>query len=418
MPMHEHFEELCALSAISQLSADEHQELIAHLDACDRCKRAEDDFTLILDQLPAADPPNDSEDVEELLSKNYEKRFVARAAAEGISFSVEAKRLPRRFSSRLWPIRIWDPNVKLVLTVAAMLAVAALVVLGARVVHQYDNGKVLVSSQPVVSKQSDPKPLAATETVPIPAQQASVVGSTTTSNVDSERRLKALQQRLAQALQDKGAAEADLNQLKQELASVKQRSDNGEQALAEATKQIERLQQTQNEMVASMVARQTKLEELSEQLNVQRSSVERDRELSAVTSEVRELMGTRNLHIIDVNDYDDRLHKRGKSFGRVFYCEGKSLIFYAFDLSQKTSASKVTFQAWGQRMGGDAVARNLGTFNIDDHVQRRWVLRVNDPQLLTSIDSLFVTVEPSPGRDQPSGKRLLFAYLGSEANHP
>src|SRR5260221_14785073 len=103
MPMHEHFEELCALAAISQLSAEEHQELIAHLDACDRCKRAEDDFTLILDQLPAADPPNDSEDVEELLSKNYEKRFVARAAAEGIRFSVEAKRLPHRFSSRLWP---------------------------------------------------------------------------------------------------------------------------------------------------------------------------------------------------------------------------------------------------------------------------------------------------------------------------
>jgi hypothetical protein len=298
------------------------------------------------------------------------------------------------------------------------LAVAALVVVRAQVAHQDDNARILISSQSVPSKGSDTKSLTAIETVPILAQQAIPVGSTTTSNVDSERRLKALQQRLAQALQDKGAAEADLNQLRQELASVKQRSDNGEQALSEATKQIERLQQAQNEMVASLVARQTKLEELSEQLDVQRSSVERDRELSAVSSEVRELMGARNLHIIDVNDYDDRLHKRGKSFGRVFYCEGKSLIFYAFDLSQKTSASKVTFQAWGQRMGGDAVARNLGTFNIDDHVQRRWVLRVNDPQLLTSIDSLFVTVEPSPGRDQPSGKRLLFAYLGSEANHP
>jgi hypothetical protein len=117
-------------------------------------------------------------------------------------------------------------------------------------------------------------------------------------------------------------------------------------------------------------------------------------------------MAARNLHIIDVYDFDGR-GKRDKSFGRVFYTEGKSLIFYAFDLAQKGPASNVSFQAWGQREGAGTLTRNLGVFHVDDGMQKRWVLRVDD-----------VTVEPAPGRDKPSGKKLLYAYLGTQANHP
>jgi hypothetical protein len=64
------------------------------------------------------------------------------------------------------------------------------------------------------------------------------------------------------------------------------------------------------------------------------------------------------------------------------------------------------------------LTKNLGVFRIDDGMQKRWVLRVDDPKLLSSIDSVFVTVEPAPGRDKPSGKKLLYAYLGTQANHP
>ena len=122
------------------------------------------------------------------------------------------------------------------------------------------------------------------------------------------------------------------------------------------------------------------------------------------------------MHMIDVYDFDTR-GKRDKSFGRVFYT-GKSMIFYAFDLSDKGQSSKVTFQAWGQREGVGTAPKNLGVFYVDDHAQKRWVLRVENPKLLSSIDSVFVTVEPSPGRDQPSGKKLLYAYLGTPPNHP
>jgi hypothetical protein len=128
-------------------------------------------------------------------------------------------------------------------------------------------------------------------------------------------------------------------------------------------------------------------------------------------------MGARNLHIIDVADLDWR-GKSKKSFGRVFYAEGRSLVFYAFDLPEKGTISKVSFQAWGQRPSGGSGVKNLGVFHIDDHAQKRWVLRVEDPVLLGSIDSLFVTVEPGPGSDRPSGQKLLYAYLGTPVNHP
>jgi hypothetical protein len=145
--------------------------------------------------------------------------------------------------------------------------------------------------------------------------------------------------------------------------------------------------------------------------------VERERQLTAAARDVRELMGARNLHIIDVADLDGQ-GKSKKSFGRVFYTEGKSLIFYAFDLSQKGSVSKVSFQAWGQSQSTSSRFKNLGVFYVDDQVQKRWVLRVDNPELLKSVELVFVTVEPSPGRDKPSGQKLLYAFLGTQANHP
>jgi hypothetical protein len=128
-------------------------------------------------------------------------------------------------------------------------------------------------------------------------------------------------------------------------------------------------------------------------------------------------MGARNLHIIDVSDVDGD-GKAKKSFGRVFLTEGKSLIFYAFDLGNKGNAAKVSFQAWGQWEGQNRVAKNLGVFSIDDNAQRRWVVKVDDPEKLRNINTLFVTVEPLGGAMRPTGKRLLYAYFGLQPNHP
>jgi len=141
-------------------------------------------------------------------------------------------------------------------------------------------------------------------------------------------------------------------------------------------------------------------------------------QLTSVSSDVRQLMGARNLHIIDVHDVNGA-GKSAKSFGRVFYSEGQSLVFYAFDLPNgKLTPAKYHFEAWGQQEGQAQSVRNLGTFSIDDREQHRWVLKVGDASLLRGMDSVFVTAETLGDVNEPRGKRVLYAYLSGRPNHP
>jgi hypothetical protein len=127
----------------------------------------------------------------------------------------------------------------------------------------------------------------------------------------------------------------------------------------------------------------------------------------------------RNLHIIDVHDRDGN-GKSQRAFGRIFYTEGKSLIFYAYDLSDPRKLdAKVSFYVWGERLGAEKPIRNLGVFHNDDANDGRWVLTFDDPQVLAQINSVFVTVESSKKAiKEPGGRRVLFAFLGDKPNHP
>jgi len=125
----------------------------------------------------------------------------------------------------------------------------------------------------------------------------------------------------------------------------------------------------------------------------------------------------RELHVIDVRDTDPN-GKPSEAFGRVFLTEGKSLTFYAFDLNEDRAAdAKRTFQVWAVPEAGKSSARSLGILHVDAKAQGRWVLRVENPALVQEIGSVFVTAEPSAGGKQPSGEKMLYAYLG-DANHP
>ncbi|WP_433968574.1 hypothetical protein [Tunturiibacter gelidiferens] len=72
---------------------------------------------------------------------------------------------------------------------------------------------------------------------------------------------------------------------------------------------------------------------------------------------------------------------------------------------------------WAQQEGNAGSLRSLGFLKADNRMQGRWELKSADHAALKQINSLFVTVEPQGGAKTPSGRRLLFAYLG-EANHP
>src|SRR5260370_14322303 len=103
-------------------------------------------------------------------------------------------------------------------------------------------------------------------------------------------------------------------------------------------------------------------------------------------------MGARKLYIADVFDVDSGSSTR-KPFGRVFYTEGKSLVFYAFDLDHQPGLKNAsTFQAWGKKEtlpGGLEQPLNLGILYVDSESNRRWVLRCDDPKQLAEIDAVF-----------------------------
>jgi hypothetical protein len=410
MQTHEHYEELCALAAIGQLSPEEHQELSAHLRACDLCRRAGDDFAVILDQLPSATPPDDSGDTEELLSESYRQKFLQKAAEEGVRFTPEVTGSARMLSFALPWGRKWQ-LLAFAAAVSGMLAIA--IFIGTS--RFRDTNRQISRSSPAQAGTGptvSPGPHSQ-----LPQQQKDDAFAGRIREDELERQVSVLKEQVRRMLIEKDRVQTEYALLKQQLAQLEAHSDSTEQALSQGTSELETVRKGEAQLIATLVEKENRIRELSEELSAQTVALERERELSTAAKDVRELMAARNMHMIDVYDFDTR-GKRDKSFGRVFYT-GNSMIFYAFDLSDKGQSSKVTFQAWGQREGGGtAPPKNLGVFYVDDHAQKRWVLRVENPKLLSSIDSVFVTVEPSPGRDQPSGKKLLYAYLGTPPNHP
>jgi hypothetical protein len=103
----------------------------------------------------------------------------------------------------------------------------------------------------------------------------------------------------------------------------------------------------------------------------------------------------------------------------VFYTKGKSLIFYAYDLTDLPGLKAAsTFQAWGNRGPDRTQALKLGMFYVDNVSKKRWVMKLNDKKALDQIDAVFVTIEPPGGSNKPSGMPLMYAYLNVNANHP
>jgi hypothetical protein len=94
---------------------------------------------------------------------------------------------------------------------------------------------------------------------------------------------------------------------------------------------------------------QNQIKDLSGQLREQEQTVSKQDELLSHDRDIRELMGARNLYVVDVYDVA-RDGSTQKSTGRVFYTKGKSLIFCAYDLDLEPGVRNAsTFQAWGRR---------------------------------------------------------------------
>jgi len=128
-------------------------------------------------------------------------------------------------------------------------------------------------------------------------------------------------------------------------------------------------------------------------LDQKEGEVAKGQELLEHDRDIRELMGARELYMADVHDVSGK--GTAKTYGRVFYTKGKSLIVYAFDLdAQPGFQNAKSFQAWVER---DRTGRKRAVwafFYQDNASKKRWVLKADDPKTLEDIDAVFVTIEP------------------------
>ena len=425
---HERFKELCALAVSGSLVPLELGELQAHLQDCGSCREILAQYQTLTTEgmVTLADSYVERRDHASWDDTRTRRQLLARIQADQRSASDRKVSPFARVQTQLGRMTA-NPFAKIALAAGLILAVGL--------------GAYHLGTQAQIRKGAD-------------------LRSPSSASVDSQSRLS----------EEKSAADELLAAQAKKLAQLEQESYEKEQELAKLRAALRALETHSKELVVANNQSDERLQTISQQrdtLNAQLQSAtqayEKDRsELASLRAErdkaplqtasleakineltttnrdqerrlketeqflssdrdIRELMGARKLYIADVFDVDGSSRTQ-KPFGRVFYTQGKSLIFYAFDLDREPGVVNAsTFQVWGQReapQGERALPRNLGILYMDSESNRRWVMRFDDPKELAEIDAVFVTVEPHGGSHKPTSKPFLYALLRNEANHP
>ena len=224
---------------------------------------------------------------------------------------------------------------------------------------------------------------------------------------------------LKRNLQDEQAQREQIASEKQALSSQLANAQADIQTLEEKLKSAEANASEHSVQIAALEATvhslNVALEESNNTLNDRERMLALDKDFLAHDRDIRDLIGARNLYIADIYDTTES-GKTAKPFGRIFYTQNRSLVFYGFDLEKQEGLRRsVAFQAWGS--GSNRQPVSLGLFYQDDGHQR-WVVRCTDAKTLAHLNMVFVTVEPPGGSSRPTGKQLLRAYLQIQPNHP
>ena len=421
---HERFKELCALAQADALNFIEQRDLNDHLQVCSTCREICDQYSTIGKEgmrflSGGHAPPEeatqwDSSGLRLRLFEAIREEMPSAAGVRPASPAVVARH-------RLWNVAgrpIWA-------ALAACLLVA--VALGA-----YRAGEWQGESNGHAAPASPLPAVVAASPVKSPANLL----SSQTAEVSRLEQLLSAQRREVDRLE---AALSLSGQRAVELANAEDKKDsNLRQLMEERDKlavQLSASQDANKSIQASLaslrmdhdaaIARAASLEEKVTDLTLaardQGRRLKDDEQYLSSDRDIRELMGARKLYIADVFDVDSVSRTR-TPFGRVFYTQNKSLVFYAFDLDRQPGVKNAsTFQVWGKRdseLNAESHPMNLGILYEDSESNRRWVLRSDDSKQLAEIDAVFVTVEPHGGSEKPTGKPFLYALLRKEANHP
>jgi hypothetical protein len=410
---HTHYEELCALASVGQISPLQYRELSDHMRDCADCRDA---YTDLLDlthiRLPIAaggeaSTANPAGLLARAMGKDYKARFLARAKEQGINIS-STQDVRRGF---------WTNSPRLPYQHAA-----AMVIVAGVLSHRWKDANARNAALSTrVAQLSEQNAELKTQAESLSKGKQTVetdLLKTRNSSSDMVARLHELEEQIKKNQLEIQAANAQLVTASDQGTEREQKLREAQQTILAVNQEIVKLRASPPGDDVRFREQQLQIADLSHRTKQQEEVIDKQQKLLAVDADVRNLMAARSLHITDVFDVDGK-GKKKSAFGRVFYTEGKSLIFYAFDLEgPKVPSGKHSFQAWGQLSDSSTHAVNLGIFFVDDPGQKRWMLRFDNPEVLEKINAVFVTTEPHGGALHPSGQKLMYAYLGHEPNHP
>jgi len=433
MGPHDEFLELCAVSTSGDLTEEEKTKLQKHLATCAGCRQAIKEFqaaasigTPLFAAVASGDSPPTAETwsaeaaeaaFRERLARPTNQARTLSAHPPGLTVSEFPERNGKPRLSEHWNM-VWLPFAAAIL-LAATLGIYAY---RAGIRRGAENAPI---PQTAIERPTAPLPQqvsdAAHDREVLLAQMAErdKLIANLRRQVEDESgeitKLKDAQAALQSAL---GTGNQEKQQLAANEAAVTQKLDAAQASLQKTQKELDTVQAQRSRDDSGSNAVQAKVGELTQLLRDRDSTIDQQQELLSHDRDIRELMGARDLYIAEVFDVaKDGATK--KSYGRIFFTKGKSLIFYAYDLDRQPGLKNAsTFQAWGQHGTDRAQALNLGVFYEDNVSKKRWVLKFDDPQKLAQIDAVFVTVEPDGLSHKPSGKPFLFAYLKVNPNHP
>ena len=445
MGPHDEFLELCAVSTSGELSQDERKKLDEHLAVCSSCRTALEQYRStvrtaiprIASELPQQEGATELDwsidRAEAALFQRLEQEEKSRQSTEIASHEAHH---PANSGRRAYVPSQVDWSSLWMSYAAGILLVLALGITVYRVETKRAAESVaqtsLTGSDQQVNAGPENSAVALARPEPGVADKASQSGDALQERERLVAQIAERDKRIAKLQQQIDQQSANLVEWKAKAETLSASAKSGElDEQTEAAKKTHLIQQS--------AALETQVQDLEKQLNAEReeltteaarrtalevklsddqTKIGQQQELLAHDHDIRELMGARDLYVAEVYDVG-KSGETKKPYGRVFYTKGKSLIFYAYDLDQQPGLQNAgSFQAWGRRGSDKNQAVNLGVFYEDSASKKRWILKFDDPKTLTQIDEVFVTAEPGGGSQRPSGKRILFAYLRIDPNHP
>lgn len=398
---HDYYEGLCALAAAGQIAHDELTNLEEHTETCHECRSTLIDFRELASQVL---PEYAAKSFPVVPPSGMTPRFIARARSEGIpvKYRDERRGRPR-----------WVPSFGLV---AEFVGAVLLVLL---------SSNFLLSRWRVAHRKNKPNGLPgeildhnAVAAAELKSQLQTLQNQLDTTEVELATKEESLEIEHSQS-QRLVARIAGLEQagteLRQQLSARDAQIADLTAHRDQLTANLERFRAAKASQDLMLQADQAEVNDLRAKVSTLTDQIDEREQLSAAAEQAKDLIVARNLRIVDVHDNTNG--NRPKPFGRIFYTEGKRLIFYAYDLG--ASNAKVTFWVWGEKSGTVEQAKHLGVLHADDKREGRWVITFDDPQVLAEINTVFVTAEsPKKLPTKPSSTRLLEAFLDFAPNHP